>query len=80
MGGTGKTPLTLFLIEALTAKGFNVGVISRGYGGKSERYPMAVNEYSLPTEVGDEPYRGIPHMLLVPMLVLLEPVPVVILF
>src|ERR1700679_4129202 len=31
-GGTGKTPLTIALAQALTARGFHVDVLSRGYG------------------------------------------------
>ena len=58
VGGTGKTPLTLFLIEAFTAKGLSVGVVSRGYGGKSEHYPLAVNKHSLASEVGDDIHAG----------------------
>lgn len=33
-GGTGKTPMVRFLMRFITAMGFKVGVISRGYGGK----------------------------------------------
>ncbi|OUS06081.1 tetraacyldisaccharide 4'-kinase [Gammaproteobacteria bacterium 42_54_T18] len=55
VGGTGKTPLTLFLIEGLKGKGLNVGVISRGYGGSAKQYPIAVDKNSSAREVGDEP-------------------------
>ena len=47
VGGTGKTPLTIALVEALRARGFNPGVISRGYGG-SARAPLAVDAHSDP--------------------------------
>lgn len=53
-GGTGKTPLTIALVEALRTRGFNPGVISRGYGA-SARVPLAVDERSDPAVVGDEP-------------------------
>jgi tetraacyldisaccharide 4'-kinase len=53
-GGTGKTPLTIALVEALRLRGFNPGVISRGYGG-STRAPLAVDAHSDPAVVGDEP-------------------------
>lgn len=33
VGGTGKTPITLWLARALTARGLRVGILSRGYGG-----------------------------------------------
>jgi len=53
VGGTGKTPLTIALIEALRARGFNPGVISRGYGG-SARGPVLVDASSDPRSAGDE--------------------------
>src|SRR5258706_13938571 len=33
VGGTGKTPLVLALVEALRAKGLPPGILRRGYGG-----------------------------------------------
>ncbi len=55
VGGTGKTPLTLWLIEQARALGFSPGVISRGYGGKAARYPLRVTATTDPAECGDEP-------------------------
>jgi tetraacyldisaccharide 4'-kinase len=54
IGGTGKTPLTIWLAEALRAAGFKPGIISRGHGGAGSA-PRAVNGDSLAGEVGDEP-------------------------
>lgn len=54
IGGAGKTPLTLALIEALRARGWRPGVISRGYGG-SAAGPERVFRDSDPRRVGDEP-------------------------
>lgn len=55
VGGTGKTPLVIWLIEQLRQWGFRPGVLSRGYGGKAEHYPLRVTE-NTPAEVcGDEP-------------------------
>ncbi|SFD05345.1 tetraacyldisaccharide 4'-kinase [Massilia yuzhufengensis] len=54
IGGTGKTPLTIWLAEALRAAGMRPGVISRGHGG-AQSAPRAVTPQSDPREVGDEP-------------------------
>jgi len=55
VGGTGKTPFVIWLAKQLQLAGYKPGVISRGYGGQSEQYPIAVNANSEPTIVGDEP-------------------------
>ncbi len=55
VGGTGKSPLVIHLAELMTKAGFQVGILSRGYGGQSETYPLEVMNDSLPTVVGDEP-------------------------
>ncbi len=54
IGGTGKTPLTIWLAETLRAAGFTPGIISRGHGGDAS-LPRAVTPVSLAGEVGDEP-------------------------
>jgi tetraacyldisaccharide 4'-kinase len=54
IGGTGKTPLTIWLAETLRAAGFRPGIISRGHGGEGSA-PRAVTQDSLAGEVGDEP-------------------------
>ncbi len=55
VGGSGKTPFILWLTQALQAKGLKVGIISRGYGGKSKQWPQQVTDKSDPVLVGDEP-------------------------
>lgn len=55
VGGSGKTPLVLWLAEHLRQRGYRPGLISRGYGGKAEEWPQSVNADSDPTLVGDEP-------------------------
>lgn len=54
-GGNGKTPVVIWLAETLRAKGYKPGVVSRGYGGKSDHYPLRVTETTLAAECGDEP-------------------------
>jgi tetraacyldisaccharide 4'-kinase len=54
VGGTGKTPLVVYLVEQLQAIGLNPGVISRGYGVKSAKV-RAVSATDLAAQVGDEP-------------------------
>ena len=55
VGGTGKTPVVIALTEYLKEKGFNPGVVSRGYGGHADFYPLLVNAQSKVEECGDEP-------------------------
>jgi tetraacyldisaccharide 4'-kinase len=52
-GGTGKTPLVLWVCDFLREQGFTPGVISRGYGGPGRT--MAVTPASAPEATGDEP-------------------------
>jgi tetraacyldisaccharide 4'-kinase len=54
IGGTGKTPLTIWLVQALQAAGMRPGVISRGFGS-SEEGAREVTAGSTPAQVGDEP-------------------------
>jgi len=54
IGGTGKTPLTIWLVQALQAAGMQPGVISRGHGGEADGAREVVAA-STPAQVGDEP-------------------------
>ncbi|TCK08912.1 tetraacyldisaccharide 4'-kinase [Marinobacterium mangrovicola] len=55
VGGSGKTPLTLSLIDKLRARGYRPGVVSRGYGTKAPHYPFYVTAETTPEQGGDEP-------------------------
>lgn len=54
VGGTGKTPLTIWLAERLRRRGLEVGLVSRGYGRKHGGM-RAVTASSPWQDVGDEP-------------------------
>ncbi|RJG13681.1 tetraacyldisaccharide 4'-kinase [Pseudomonas cavernicola] len=68
VGGTGKTPLILCLIEHCRARGLKVGVVSRGYGAKPAQLPWRVSAEQNASEAGDEPLlivqrSGVPLMI-----------------
>jgi tetraacyldisaccharide 4'-kinase len=54
VGGTGKTPLVIWLVEQLRARGWHPGVISRGYGAQQDQV-TEVNVDSDYQTAGDEP-------------------------
>ncbi|HKS11435.1 MAG TPA: tetraacyldisaccharide 4'-kinase, partial [Pseudomonas sp.] len=55
VGGTGKTPMILWLIEHCRARGLRVGVVSRGYGAKPPQLPWRVRAGQPAEQAGDEP-------------------------
>lgn len=68
VGGTGKTPTILWLIERCRQLGLRVGVVSRGYGAKPPSYPWRVTADGNAAECGDEPLMlvqrsGVPLMI-----------------
>lgn len=54
VGGTGKTPLVIWLVALLRQQGYKPGVISRGYAGGDQQEPQTVSVTSDPAVVGDE--------------------------
>ena len=52
-GGTGKTPVTIWLARELRERGFAPGIVSRGYGGSRSGTSMRVDAASDPLEVGE---------------------------
>ncbi|MGY4493174.1 tetraacyldisaccharide 4'-kinase [Pseudomonas sp. TE3610] len=68
VGGTGKTPMILWLIEHCQRQGLKVGVVSRGYGAKPPQLPWRVLPDQAASEAGDEPLlivqrTGVPLMI-----------------
>jgi tetraacyldisaccharide 4'-kinase len=54
VGGSGKTPFTIWLARWLSGNGYRPGIILRGYRGNSAAWPVVVTPRSDPDEVGDE--------------------------
>jgi lipid-A-disaccharide kinase (EC 2.7.1.130) len=55
VGGSGKTPLVAALARQLTAAGWRVAIISRGYGARPPHWPYRVRRDDSPQQAGDEP-------------------------
>jgi len=57
MGGTGKTPCVLWLARALKARGYQPGILTRGYGRSSAEQSLAVEPGAQVSveQCGDEP-------------------------
>ena len=55
VGGTGKTPVVIALVQALQDRGWRPGVISRGYGAKVGDHAKAGKGNLAASEFGDEP-------------------------
>ncbi|MDX1754821.1 MAG: tetraacyldisaccharide 4'-kinase [Marinobacter sp.] len=54
-GGTGKSPLTAWLVATLQSQGWRPVILSRGYGGRASDYPLLVSNSTSPAQAGDEP-------------------------
>ena len=55
VGGTGKTPITIWLANYFILKGYKPLILSRGYGGKIGDHPIEVSRNTDVSMVGDEP-------------------------
>lgn len=74
-GGSGKTPMVIWLAERLRSMGLSPAVVSRGYGGSNRGYFSIVTDglseepHQDPAVVGDEPFliasrlRGVPVLV-----------------
>lgn len=54
VGGTGKTPLVIWLVEFLRQAGYRPGIVTRGYRGRSPTWPVSVTPQTGADQVGDE--------------------------
>jgi tetraacyldisaccharide 4'-kinase len=54
VGGTGKTPLVIWLANFLRQAGYRPGIVTRGYRGHSRTWPVAVDAQTTAEQVGDE--------------------------
>jgi tetraacyldisaccharide 4'-kinase len=67
VGGTGKTPLVIWLVEHLRAAGFQPGVVSRGYKSKVDEFgdePLLIMQRThVPLVVGKDRNQAITALL-----------------
>ncbi len=73
LGGTGKTPVTMWLADYIRSKGKKVTIVSRGYRAKNKR-PVSIvsdGQHILlgPDEAGDEPFMMARNLPGVPLLI-----------
>jgi tetraacyldisaccharide 4'-kinase len=54
IGGTGKTPVVIWLANFLRKAGYSPAIVSRGYKGQASHWPQQVRPDSDPVMVGDE--------------------------
>ncbi|MFH1102356.1 MAG: tetraacyldisaccharide 4'-kinase [Pseudomonadota bacterium] len=73
LGGTGKTPMVVYMAKFITRLGFRAAVLSRGYRGLSEKTGGVVSDglsiRMTPEESGDEPYMLAGRLTGIPVLV-----------
>ncbi len=73
VGGTGKTPFTIFLAEQWRERGYTVGIVSRGYRGNYKGPVRWVSDgrevLEGPETVGDEPYLMAQRLSGIPVVV-----------
>lgn len=55
VGGTGKTPLVIWLVKLLQKNNFKPGVVTRGYGRKKGVQTLVIQAHNTVSETGDEP-------------------------
>jgi tetraacyldisaccharide 4'-kinase len=53
VGGTGKTPLVMWLAKRLARRGYRPGIVTRGFGGNAQRSRL-IGPADDPADTGDE--------------------------
>jgi tetraacyldisaccharide 4'-kinase len=73
VGGTGKTPMTIYLAKLLRQKHYFPAILSRGYGGSFEKKGGIVSDGNLiladSTQAGDEPLMMAKQLAGIPLIV-----------
>jgi len=73
VGGSGKTPMTIYMAELIKHLGYGVAIISRGYKGRAEKIGGVVCDGRMicmgPDEAGDEPFMISERLKTVPVIV-----------
>ncbi len=73
VGGTGKTPMTVYVTELIRRFGYKVAIVSRGYKGKAEKTGGVVCDGRMicmePDQAGDEPFMMAQRLRSVPVIV-----------
>lgn len=57
VGGTGKTPHVEYLLHLLHNEGWQVAMLSRGYGRRTKGYILADATRHTAADIGDEPFQ-----------------------
>lgn len=68
VGGTGKTPMTEYIVALLLKHGFHVAILSRGYGRATRGFRVATTADTAQT-IGDEPMQMHTHFPDIPIAV-----------
>jgi len=73
VGGSGKTPMTIYVAELIKHLGYGVAIISRGYKGQAEKIGGVVYDGRMicmgPDEAGDEPFMIAERLKTLPVIV-----------
>ncbi len=73
VGGSGKTPMTIYVAEFIQHLGYGVAIISRGYKGQAEKIGGVVSDGRIicmgPDKAGDEPFMIAQRLKTVPVIV-----------